>query len=128
MSKNILSLIRIKKIVKFKKLNTTYHCTSLIFIAQVRKDRDKEFRYKSTPKSTIMAKEELIEFNGQVTEVLPDSRFRVTLENGHQLVAYASGKMLKNHIRILAGDNVKLELSPYDLTKGRITFRFINKS
>lgn len=75
-----------------------------------------------------MAKEELIELNGKVTEVLPDSRFRVTLENGHQLIAYASGKMIKNHIRILAGDNVKVELSPYDLSKGRITFRTINKS
>lgn len=72
-----------------------------------------------------MAKEELIEMNGCVVEVLPDSRFRVDLENGHQLVAYSSGKMRKNHIRILAGDKVSLELSPYDLSKGRITFRHI---
>jgi translation initiation factor IF-1 len=72
-----------------------------------------------------MAKEELIEMNGSVSEVLPDSRFRVELENGHELVAYTSGKMRKNHIRILAGDKVSLELSPYDLSKGRITFRFI---
>ena len=72
-----------------------------------------------------MAKEELIEMNGVVNEVLPDSRFRVTLENGHQLIAYTSGKMKKHHIRILAGDKVSLELSPYDLTKGRITFRHI---
>jgi translation initiation factor IF-1 len=73
----------------------------------------------------IMAKEELIEMSGSVTEVLPDSRFRVDLENGHQLVAYSSGKMRKNHIRILAGDKVSIELSPYDLSKGRITFRHI---
>lgn len=72
-----------------------------------------------------MAKEELIEMNGVVDEILPDSRYRVTLENGHQLVAYTSGKMRKHHIRILAGDKVSLELSPYDLTKGRITFRHI---
>jgi translation initiation factor IF-1 len=72
-----------------------------------------------------MAKEELIEMNGCVAEVLPDSRFRVQLDNGHQLVAYTSGKMRKNHIRILAGDKVSLELSPYDLSKGRITFRHI---
>ena len=72
-----------------------------------------------------MAKEELIEMRGMVNEVLPDSRFRVTLENGHQLIAYTGGKMRKNHIRILAGDAVSLELSPYDLTKGRITFRHI---
>ncbi|MCW7537820.1 translation initiation factor IF-1 [Aquabacterium sp. A7-Y] len=72
-----------------------------------------------------MAKEELIEMNGLVEEVLPDSRFRVTLENGHQLVAYTSGKMRKHHIRILAGDRVSLELSPYDLSKGRVTFRHL---
>jgi translation initiation factor IF-1 len=72
-----------------------------------------------------MAKEELLEMNGVVDEVLPDSRYRVTLENGHKLLAYSAGKMKKNHIRIIAGDKVSLELSPYDLTKGRITFRHI---
>ena len=72
-----------------------------------------------------MAKEELIEMHGLVTEVLPDSRFRVTLDNGHQLVAYTSGKMRKHNIRILAGDKVSLELSPYDLSKARITFRHL---
>ena len=70
-----------------------------------------------------MAKEELIEMRGRVEEVLPDSRYRVILDNGHQMVAYTAGRMRKHHIRILAGDNVSLELSPYDLTKGRITFR-----
>lgn len=74
-----------------------------------------------------MAKEELLEMNGLVTEVLPDSRFRVDLENGHQLVAYTSGKMRQHHIRILAGDKVSIELSPYDLSKGRITFRHLDK-
>jgi translation initiation factor IF-1 len=63
--------------------------------------------------------------NGVVSEVLPDSRYRVTLDNGHHLVAYSAGKMRKHHIRILAGDKVSLEISPYDLTKGRITFRHI---
>ena len=72
-----------------------------------------------------MAKEELIEMRGKVSEVLPDSRFRVILDNGHSLVAYTAGRMRKHHIRILAGDNVSLELSPYDLSKGRITFRHI---
>ena len=72
-----------------------------------------------------MAKEDLIEMKGVVNEVLPDSRFRVTLDNGHQLVAYTGGKMRKHHIRILAGDKVSLELSPYDLSKGRITFRHL---
>jgi len=72
-----------------------------------------------------MAKEELLEMNGVVLEVLPDARYRVTLDNGHSLVAYGAGKMRKHHIRILAGDKVSLELSPYDLTKGRITFRHL---
>ncbi len=72
-------------------------------------------------------KEELLEMQGQVTEILPDSRYRVSLENGHQLVAYSAGKMRQHHIRILAGDKVTLELSPYDLTKGRITFRHLEK-
>ncbi|MBO9537029.1 translation initiation factor IF-1 [Herbaspirillum sp.] len=72
-----------------------------------------------------MAKEELIEMQGQVTEVLPDSRFRVDLDNGHTLVAYSAGRMKKNFIKILAGDKVTLELSPYDLSKGRIIFRHI---
>ena len=70
-----------------------------------------------------MAKEELIEMNGLVSEILPELRFRVNLDNGHQLIAYTSGRMKKNHIRILAGDRVTLEMSPYDLTKGRITYR-----
>jgi translation initiation factor IF-1 len=72
-----------------------------------------------------MAKEELIEMRGKVMEVLPDSRYRVTLENGHELVAYSGGKMRKNHIRIIAGDQVSLEMSPYDLSKGRIMFRHL---
>ncbi|HMX16935.1 MAG TPA: translation initiation factor IF-1 [Rhodocyclaceae bacterium] len=72
-----------------------------------------------------MAKEELLEMQGVVDEVLPDSRFRVTLDNGHSLVAYTAGKMRKHHIRILAGDKVSLEISPYDLGKGRITFRHL---
>lgn len=72
-----------------------------------------------------MAKEELLEMRGVVDEVLPDSRFRVTLDNGHSLVAYTAGKMRKHHIRIIAGDKVSLEMSPYDLSKGRITFRHI---
>ena len=74
-----------------------------------------------------MAKEELIEMHGVVEDVHPDSRYRVKLDNGHELVAYTSGKMRKHHIRILAGDKVSLELSPYDLTKGRITFRHIER-
>ncbi len=74
-----------------------------------------------------MAKEELLEMNGVVDEVLPDSRYRVTLDNGHKLIAYSAGKMKKNHIRIIAGDKVSLELSPYDLSKGRITFRHIER-
>jgi translation initiation factor IF-1 len=72
-----------------------------------------------------LAKEELLEMNGTVVDVLPDSRYRVTLENGHTLVAYTAGKMRMHHIRIIAGDKVSLEISPYDLTKGRIRFRHL---
>lgn len=72
-----------------------------------------------------MAKEELLQMQGVVTEVLPDSRFLVNLENGHSLVAYTAGKMRKHFIRIIVGDKVTVELSPYDLTKGRINFRHL---
>ena len=72
-----------------------------------------------------MAKEEILEMQGVVDDVMPDSRYRVTLDNGHHLVAYSAEKMRKHPIRILAEDKVTLKLSPYDLTKGRITFRHI---
>ncbi len=70
-----------------------------------------------------MAKEEMLEFEGVVDEVLPDARCRVKLDNGHEVIAYTSGRMKKNRIRILAGDRVTVEMTPYDLTKGRINFR-----
>ena len=70
-----------------------------------------------------MAKEEMLEFEGVVDEVLPDARCRVKLDNGHMVIAYTSGRMKKNRIRILAGDRVTVEMTPYDLTKGRINFR-----
>jgi len=70
-----------------------------------------------------MAKEDLVEMEGVVSEVLPSTMFRVTLGNGVDVVAYASGKMRKHRIRILAGDRVTVEMSPYDLTKARINFR-----
>ena len=72
-----------------------------------------------------MAKEEMLEFEGVVAEVLPDARCRVKLDNGHEVVAYTSGRMKKNRIRILAGDRVTVEMSAYDLTKARISFRFL---
>ncbi|CAA6603426.1 MAG: translation initiation factor IF-1 [Alphaproteobacteria bacterium] len=70
-----------------------------------------------------MAKEDLIEFDGIVDEVLPDAHFRVKLDTGHEVMAYMSGRMKKNRIRILAGDRVTVEMTPYDLTKARINFR-----
>jgi translation initiation factor IF-1 len=70
-----------------------------------------------------MAKEELIETEGKIIEALPNAMFKVELENGHIVLAHVSGKMRMNFIRILPGDKVKLELSPYDLSRGRITFR-----
>ena len=71
-----------------------------------------------------MAKEDLIEFNGVVSELLPNAMFRVKLDNDHTILAHTSGKMRKNRIRVLVGDRVTVEMTPYDLTKGRITFRF----
>ncbi len=71
-----------------------------------------------------MAKEELLEFKGVVSEILPNAMFRVKLENDHEITAHTAGKMRKNRIRVLAGDVVTVEMTPYDLTKGRITFRF----
>ena len=70
-----------------------------------------------------MAKEELMEFNGVVKELLPNAMFRVKLENGHTVTAHTAGKLRKNRIRVLQGDNVTVEMTPYDLTKGRIIFR-----
>jgi translation initiation factor IF-1 len=70
-----------------------------------------------------MAKEEQIELEGEVVETLPNTMFRVKLENGHIVIAHISGKMRKNYIRILTGDQVRVELTPYDLSKGRITYR-----
>lgn len=71
-----------------------------------------------------MGKEEKIEVEGRVVEALPGTQFRVELDNGHEVLAYLSGKMRKYYIRILLGDRVRVEISPYDLTRGRITFRY----
>ncbi len=74
-----------------------------------------------------MGKEEKIEVEGTVVEALPGTQFRVELDNGHEVLAYLSGKMRRYYIRILLGDRVKLEMSPYDLTRGRIVYRFKKK-
>ena len=71
-----------------------------------------------------MPKEDLIEFDGTVLELLPNATFSVELENEHKIIAHMAGKMRKNRIRVLAGDKVRVEMTPYDLTKGRITFRY----
>ena len=71
-----------------------------------------------------MSKEDMIEFSGQVVELLPNAMFRVQLENDHEVLGHTAGKMRKNRIRVLVGDEVLCELTPYDLTKGRITFRY----
>ena len=71
-----------------------------------------------------MAKQELLEFKGTVSELLPNAMFRVKLENNHEVLAHTAGKLKKNRIRVLAGDSVMVQVSPYDLTKGRIIFRF----
>ncbi|AME02154.1 translation initiation factor IF-1 [Moraxella osloensis] len=68
-------------------------------------------------------KDDVIEFEGEVVDTLPNTLFKVRLENGHEIIAHISGKMRKNYIRILTGDKVKVEMTPYDLSKGRITYR-----
>jgi translation initiation factor IF-1 len=79
--------------------------------------------YQPQQGKPCMAKEDQIEMEGEVIDTLPNTMFRVQLENGHVVTAHISGKMRKNYIRILTGDKVKVELTPYDLSKGRITFR-----
>ena len=71
-----------------------------------------------------MSKQDFLEFKGKVTELLPNAMFRVKLENDHEILAHTAGKLKKNRIRVLTGDNVLVEVTPYDLTKGRIIFRF----
>jgi translation initiation factor IF-1 len=82
------------------------------------------FRATSKSLGPIMAKEELLEFEGTVTELLPNATFRVRLDNNHEVIAHTAGKMRKNRIRVLAGDRVMVEMTPYDLSKGRINYRF----
>ena len=80
---------------------------------------------KNTKEKEIrLAKQDFLEFKGKVTELLPNAMFRVKLENNHEVLAHTAGKLRKNRIRVLTGDNVLVEVTPYDLTKGRIIFRF----
>src|SRR5262249_36080877 len=76
------------------------------------------------PTGDYMAKEDALEFPGTVTELLPNATFRVKLDNGHEIIAHTAGKLRKNRIRVLAGDKVLCEMTPYDLTKGRLVYRF----
>lgn len=82
------------------------------------------FRCALISRGICLAKEELLEMRGQVVELLPNAMFRVRLENDHEILGHTAGKMRKNRIRVLVGDEVLVELTPYDLTKGRITYRF----
>ncbi len=82
------------------------------------------FKNKGVFSFNFMAKQDLIKQDGTITEALSNAMFRVKLENGHELIAHISGKMRMNYIKILPGDKVQLEMSPYDLNKGRITFRY----
>ena len=85
-------------------------------IDYLRNTLEEEFSKKNYPRT--------LEFKGKVTELLPNAMFRVKLENNHEILAHTAGKLRKNRIRVLAGDNVMVEMTPYDLTKGRITFRY----
>jgi translation initiation factor IF-1 len=94
-------------------------------IAKARHDFDRRLVRRSAKQRDCMAKEELLEMRGRVVELLPNAMFRVELENGHEVLGYTAGKMRKNRIRVLVGDEVLCELTPYDLTKARITYRFM---
>jgi translation initiation factor IF-1 len=96
-------------------------CVATRFLRKVRPTHGPE---PGTDAGQRMAKEELLEFPGFVSELLPNATFRVKLENGHEIIAHTAGKMRKNRIRVLAGDKVLVEMTPYDLSKGRITYRF----
>jgi translation initiation factor IF-1 len=100
--------------------------TKVAFSSRVRAD---SFGGLAPPRASLrlrtqMSKEELLEFPGTVIELLPNATFRVKLENDHEIIAHTAGKMRKNRIRVLTGDKVLVEMTPYDLTKGRITYRF----
>ena len=82
------------------------------------------FSLKLNKKGVVLTKQDFLEFKGKVTELLPNAMFRVKLENNHEVLAHAAGKLRKNRIRVLNGDNVLVEVTPYDLTKGRIIYRF----
>ena len=86
-------------------------------------NKRKMYPLTTIKEETSLAKEDIIEVEGTVVEALPNTNFKVELENGHQILAHISGKLRMNYIKILPGDKVKVELSPYDLTKGRITWR-----
>src|SRR3712207_9499789 len=95
----------------------------MLFIMIRRPPRSTLFPYTTLFRS-FLAKEDVIEVEGTVTEALPNTQFRVELDNGHNVLAHISGKMRMNYIRILPGDRVQVELSPYELSRGRITYRF----
>lgn len=97
-------------------------CGDCVVSAQF--SRIDKVRYHQQEEKPYMTKEEVLEFPGVVTELLPNATFRVKLENEHEIIAHTAGRMRKNRIRVLAGDKVLVEMTPYDLTKGRITYRF----
>jgi translation initiation factor IF-1 len=96
----------------------------IVWLQPLCNPEENQRRIESSRRS--LAKEDVIEVEGTVTEALPNTQFRVELESGHNVLAHISGKMRMNYIRILPGDRVKVELSPYDLSRGRITYRFRN--
>jgi translation initiation factor IF-1 len=98
-----------------KSLEKSHECAHLSGVSQIG---------GANTKGETMAKEDTLEFPGVVKELLPNATFRVELENGHEIIAHTAGKMRKNRIRVLAGDKVQVEMTPYDLTKGRINYRF----
>jgi len=109
-------------------LITAHNARAFPFGSRIAKARpliDGRIVRRNEIKREFMAKEELLEMRGRVVELLPNAMFRVELENGHEVLGHTAGKMRKNRIRVLVGDEVLCELTPYDLTKARITYRFM---
>ena len=121
---SVFDFLKRQSLIKISKTGIERLGPSVINLAKYENLEGHAISVKKGLKGVILAKQETLEFKGKVTELLPNAMFRVKLENDHEILAHTAGKLRKNRIRVLAGDNVMVEMTPYDLTKGRITFRF----
>ena len=121
---SVIDFLKRQSVIKISKSGIERLGPSVINLANYENLHGHASSVKIRIKRWRLNKQEKIEFKGKVTELLPNAMFRVKLENNHEVLAHTAGKLRKNRIRVLAGDQVLVEMTPYDLTKGRITFRF----